>query len=227
VRHCWLREICVGFLVTAEREAKQKLKYRGPPRHPSLPQLPLHGLGYVQTPLYGGREQFHLIGGGLESCPWPDEAYRQVFEDGMSLLQRHCLSALKKLDPTAVAEWHRQADATGDPSVCDAFYYPGCPGKVGEEAMGGHLDPGWLTVKQGSRDHGLEVWNRNRNEYQNIEDPNFYGSSDMSPEDAIVIFAGERLQEWTEGLIPAVHHRVLVCDADRLSFVYELRDQQC
>merc|ERR1719265_3080915 len=108
---------------------------------------------------------------------------------------------MEMLDTTALEEWQRQADEFGDSSVCDAFYYPGFSDRRGEEAMGSHLDPGWLTVKQGSRDHGLEVWHRGCNEWQNIEDPDFY-SSEAAPEDAIVLFAGERLQEWTEGVVP-------------------------
>lgn len=222
---------CAHFFSSAEPGTKQRCMHRGPPRSAELPALPLHGLGYVSTPEYGGREQFHAIRGAVELCAWPDEEFREAFEQGTHVLQRVCLDLLERVDPAAVAEWREQVCDRGDPSVCDAFLYPAgnASSAATGMAMGRHFDPGWFTIKRGSRDGGLQVWDRSCEAWVDVEGASFYTGSKGStePESALVVFAGERLATWTEGVIPAVPHRVRACAADRLSFIFELRDHVC
>lgn len=213
-----------------------------PMRHPSHPKLALHGVGRCSTPAYGGREQFHSVCGAADICPWPSSDFRAAFEGGEAVLRALCLSSLQLLGTEALEEWRSQVAADGDPSVCDAFLYP-APLPVPETtqdaegvqepkiAMDSHFDPGWWTAKQGSDAHGLHLWDRELQAWVDAESPEFYGDG-CSPGDAVVIFAGERAAQFTEGSsfeVPAVPHRIMAPTgpSPRGSFVYELRDHCC
>lgn len=249
-----------AFLASAGREAAV---HRGPARHPKLSRLTLHGLGYVSTPGYADRRQFHLILGASELCPWPSEQakgscddgppdaaaterggggggeplLRAAFERGAALLASLSVSLLERVDEAAAAEWRGQVAESGDPSVCDAFLYPASAAAASASAdarvaMSSHLDPGWFTIKQGCVDGGLEIYDRSAEAWVNVEEASFYAPHDAAeaasaPEDAVVIFAGERLETWSDGTIPAAPHRALTCPADRVSFIFELRDHLC
>lgn len=226
------RRLGGAFLAAPQRS---EAAFRGPPRHPRHSSLALHGLGYVSTPGFAGREQFHFIAGASELCPWPGEDkgdFRAAFEEGVDVLSALCLDLLERADPAARVEWCRQVGERGDPSVCDVFLYPKAAGPKAQlppaeqrVAMSEHLDPGWLTVKQGSLDGGLEVFDRTARAWVNAETVAFFG--DGAPEDGAVVFAGERFSTWSEGAVPAVLHRTLSCREDRVSFIYELRDHEC
>lgn len=229
------------FLGASGDEAKHRCSSRKVlPRHPNFPKLVLHGLGWGSTPAYGGREQFHVIHDALDICPWPSEEFRAVFEAAETVLRELCLHLLGLLGEEAVAEFHSQITADGDPSVCDAFLYTVSTKATeqGEQtfeediAMDSHLDPGWFTAKQGSNAHGLHLWDRERNSWVDAEDPSFYDAHGCSPRDAVVIFAGERAASFTEGSaseVPAVPHRVVKPRGPRPreSFIFELRDHLC
>jgi len=211
---------------------------RVPRRHPSYPKLALHGMGRCSTPAYGGREQFHSICGAADLCPWPSAEFREAFQGGEAVLRALCLSSLQLLGADALEEWRSSVAADGDPSVCDAFLYPAPPDpeeasapKDPKIAMDSHLDPGWWTAKQGSDAHGLQLWDRELGAWVDAESPAFYGDG-CEPRDAVVIFAGERAAQWTEGTafeVPAVPHRIMapLGPHPRGSFVYELRDHCC
>lgn len=221
--------------------------YTGPARHPEHSALVLHGLGYVNSSCYAGRQQFHWIAGARAQSPWPlqdCDGFRDAFEEGADVLAALCVDLLGSVDADAAEAWRAEATERGDPSVCDAFSYPALPPEAAERAetseqrvaMSGHLDPGWFTVKQGSLDGGLEVFDRTTEAWVNVEEAAFHapGGPPTQPGDAeglaegvVVIFAGERLETWTEGGIPAVPHRALSCRRDRLSFIFELRDHAC
>jgi len=227
--------------------------FKVPARHPLHPELVLHGLGPVSTPLYGGRRQFHCISGAADFCPWPSMEFRVAFEHGEAVLRARCIALLELLSAGAAEEWRSQVEAGGDPSVCDAFLYPAVEQDdqvedVEEEereeklrsqaeegdpvlAMGCHFDPGWWTAKQGCDARGLQLWDRERHAWVDAEDPSFYGDG-CAPRDAIIMFAGERTQMWTQGTdfeVPAVPHRVVAPRGSRarVSFVFELRDHEC
>lgn len=225
------------FSGSGASQAKEACSHHGPARHPDHNSLVLHGLGFLTTPEYGGREQFHLVCGATSLCSWPSDEFREAFQLGADVLQRRCLEILEQLDLAAAEEWRSQIAERGDPSVCDAFLYPangannGCaPGSV---AMSGHLDPGWFTTKQGCvcQGGGLQLWDPEAQAWLDAESSAFYEAAGQDscralaggtePEDFIVIFAGERLATWTDGGVPAVTHRVLTCSEDRLSFIYD------
>jgi len=166
------RQLSLAFLSMPQREAA---KYRGSARHPQHNRLALHGLGYVFQPGYADRRQFHHVAGASDVCPWPAEGstgegaalgdFRATFESGAALLSSLCVRLLEQVDVNAAAEWRSQVLEHGDPSVCDAFLYPAAAAAVAKsaeerEAMCSHLDPGWFTLKQGSLDGGLEVFDR-------------------------------------------------------------------
>mmetsp|Transcript_26318 Transcript_26318/g.40004 ORF Transcript_26318/g.40004 Transcript_26318/m.40004 type:complete len:285 (-) Transcript_26318:257-1111(-) len=234
---------------TADRDS---LIYRGCPRHPVHDRIALHGLGYVFQSGYADRKQLHWIAAARDVMPWPcptptteggrgegegEAAHLQkTFEAGAAVLSGLCQKLLEQIDPNAVSEWKQQILADGDPSVCDAFLYPGRDDEKSllsdkREAMCSHLDPGWFTVKQGSLDGGLELFDPTSEEWVNVESAAFFRELGVDPESVAICFAGERLMSWTEEndleSIPAVHHRALTCPNDRISFIFELRDHVC
>eukprot|EP00929_Paragymnodinium_shiwhaense_P086544 TRINITY_DN47049_c0_g1_i1.p1 TRINITY_DN47049_c0_g1~~TRINITY_DN47049_c0_g1_i1.p1 ORF type:complete len:327 (-),score=62.41 TRINITY_DN47049_c0_g1_i1:62-988(-) len=215
----------------------------GPRRHPEHGKIVLHGLGFFYNHMYAERRQFHLISAARDICPWPDDAFRSVFEAGEAVLRRLCLELLCRLGEEAVAEWRQMIEADGDPSVCDAFHYPA----LGEEkaplmAMSRHFDPGWWTIKQGAAledsaedgdgldPGGLQLWDVSTEAWVHAERRAFFGGED--PRDFAVVFAGERTATFTEETplaVPAVPHRVVAPRGSkaRTSFIFELRDHAC
>ncbi|CAE8629743.1 unnamed protein product [Polarella glacialis] len=241
---------CEDFFLDAQTGAALAKEQRVPSRHPVFTGLCLQGLGYLPRTLQCGRKQFHSIVGARDVAPWPSASelqrrgFCEAFVAAEAILQDAALAALRATSPGCVEEWAEEIAQKGDPSVCDAFLYPGllaarAMSSAADVAttMDAHLDPGFLTLKLvNRRQRGIQLQAAN-GDWLDAEGPEMCiapcdsdrrDGHEFDPEEAVLLlFAGERLDTLTEGGIRAVPHRVAATEEARLSFVFELRDHAC
>ena len=158
---------------------------------------------------FGHREHYHIRCDAGARQPWPPGDFAAKLS--------HCARGLKGVAEQCLDAALRQRARPTDthllgPSVLDAFQYG--PKDDAAVVLGGHHDPGYLTLEPRASAPGLQVLDANE-EWQPVEPA--MGAGDL------VVFAGDALQLATGRKVKSCWHRVVGGQRPRLALAFELR----